>query len=210
MLPVQGWTPPSDYCPSHHGLDRDGALPTRFGRISGSGHAGPPFAAYGLIGTASAVASIETRSPSHRVVAALPEQPIPACSSLQDIVSRTSEQLVVAAIAVQLIATRTTANDSSPPRPKIVSFPARPWMTSLPGVPKIVLLLLSPTMVAGSPLHRTGGWPGGWAGGWPGGWPGGGTVMRGEMGTLVSTFKLPPQLKGLPNYSRLLGLPPEH
>jgi hypothetical protein len=41
----------------------------------------------------------------------LPEQPIPACSSLEDIVSRTSEQLVVAAIAVQLIATRTTAND---------------------------------------------------------------------------------------------------
>jgi hypothetical protein len=77
----------------------------------GSRHAGPPFAACGLIGTASAVASIGTRLPGHRVVAALPEQPIPACSSLQDIVSRTSEQLVVAAIAVQLIATRTTAND---------------------------------------------------------------------------------------------------
>jgi len=77
----------------------------------GSRHADPPFAACGLIGTASAVASIGTRLPGHRVVATLPEQPIPACSSLQDIVSRTSEQPVVAAIAVQLIATRTTAND---------------------------------------------------------------------------------------------------
>ncbi len=59
-------------------------------------------------------------------------------------------------------------------------------MTSLPGVPKIVLLLLSPTMVAGSPLQRTGGWPGGR------------TVMaRSEVGTLVRTFKLPPhQLEG--------------
>jgi hypothetical protein len=101
--------PRYSHCPGSR--DRDGALPTRFGRISGSGHAGRPFAACGLIGTASAVASIGTRLPGHRVVAALPEQPIPACSSLQDIVSRTSEQLVVAAIAVQLIATRTTAND---------------------------------------------------------------------------------------------------
>ncbi len=49
--------------------------------------------------------------PVHRVVASLPGQPIPGCSSLQDIVSRISEQLVAAAIAGQLIATRTTAND---------------------------------------------------------------------------------------------------
>ena len=66
---------------------------------------------------------------------------------------------------------------SSPSNPAIVSFPARPWMTSSPGVPKIVLLLLSPTTVAGSPLHRTGGCT---------------VVAKGE----VSTFKLPPQLKG--------------
>ena len=83
-----------------------------------------------------------------------------------------------------------------PPRPKIVSFPARPWMTSLAGVPKIVLLLLSPTMVAGSPLQRTGGWPGGWSGGRT-------VVGRSEVGTLVSTFKLPPQLKGLPTLQPL-------
>jgi hypothetical protein len=42
--------------------------------------------------------------PVHRVVAALPGQPIPARPSLQDIVSRISEQLVVAAIAGQIIA----------------------------------------------------------------------------------------------------------
>jgi hypothetical protein len=77
----------------------------------GSRHAGPPFAAWGLIGTASAVASIGTRLPVHRVVAAFPGQPIPACSSLQDIVSRISEQPVVAVIAGQPIATRTTAYD---------------------------------------------------------------------------------------------------
>ena len=48
---------------------------------------------------------------------------------------------------------------SLPSSPAIVSFPARPWMKSSPGVPKIALPLLSPTMVAGRPLHRTGGGP---------------------------------------------------
>ena len=88
-----------------------GALPTRFGRISGSGHAGRPFAACGLIVSAASIATIGTRLAVHGVFAAIPEQSILARASLQDIVSRTSEQLVVAAIAVQLIATRTTAND---------------------------------------------------------------------------------------------------
>ena len=61
-------------------------------------------------------------------------------------------------------------------------------MTSLPGVPKIVLLLLPPTMVAGSPLQKAGGCT---------------VVGRSEVGTLVSTFKLPPQLKGLPELKPL-------
>jgi hypothetical protein len=96
-------------------------LPTRFGRISGSGHAGPPFAACGLIGTASAVASIGTRLPIHRVVAALPDQPIPACSSLQDMFPAPPNSLSLPLLPYSLSRPGPPQMMSSPPRPKIVS-----------------------------------------------------------------------------------------
>jgi len=95
--------------------------------------------------------------PVHRVVAVSPGQPIPACSSLQDIVSRVSEQLVVAAITGQLITTRTTANDvvAVEPGDRVVSGQAMDDIIARGAEDRVAVTV--PTMVAGSPLHRTGG-----------------------------------------------------